>query len=228
MTPIVGLLTLPYALLTGNSNFLYVMGMWVVRVGIRLAGVRIEIVGRDKLNPMQTYIYMSNHVSNIDPPVLIPLLPNRTSVLVKKELFRIPILGLAMRVAHLVPVDRDNREAAIASMRSAADVIRSGLSMTVFPEGTRSPDGRLQPLKKGSFYMAMDSGCPIVPITLVGTHQILPKGKMLIAADATVAKIIFHEPILPSAFAEKEDLIAVVREAIASGLPAELDVSVQA
>ncbi len=226
MTPLVGLLTLPYAVLTGNSGFLYVMGMWVVRVGIRLSGLRVEIVGREKLNPKQTYIYMSNHVSNLDPPLLIPLLPNRTSVLVKKELFRIPILGFAMRVAHLVPVDRVNRDAAIASMRIAADVIRSGLSMTIFPEGTRSPDGRLLPLKKGPFYLAMDSGCPIVPITLVGTHQILPKGKIFIAANAAVANIIFHEPILPGDFTDRDALIAAVRDAIASGLPAVQNVAV--
>ena len=226
MTPICALLTLPYALLTGNSNFLYVMGMWVVRVGVRLSGVRVELVGREKLNPKQTYIYMSNHVSNLDPPLLIPLLPNRTSVLVKQELFRIPILGFAMRVAQLVPVDRDNREAAIASMRTAADVIRTGLSMTIFPEGTRSPDGRLLPLKKGPFYLATDSGCPIVPITLVGTHEILPKGKMLISANASVAKIIFHQPIMPGDFSDREALIAAVRDAIASGLPVEQHVAV--
>jgi len=224
MTPLVALLTLPYAVLTGNSSFLYVMGMWVVRVGIRLSGVRAEIIGREKLNPKQTYIYMSNHVSNLDPPLLIPLLPNRTSVLVKKELFRIPILGFAMRVAHLVPVDRANRDSAIASMRTAADVIRAGLSMTIFPEGTRSPNGRLLPLKKGPFYLAMDSGCPIVPITLVGTHEILPKGKMFISANAPAAKIIFHEPIFPAKFADREELICAVRDAIASGLPVEHNV----
>ncbi len=226
MTPLVGLVTLPYAVATGDSSFLYRMGMWVVRVGIRLSGVRVELIGREKLNPKQTYIYMSNHVSNLDPPLLIPLLPNRTSVLVKKELFRIPILGFAMRVAHLVPVDRANRDAAIASMRTAADVIRSGLSMTIFPEGTRSPDGRLLPLKKGPFYLAMDSGCPVVPITLVGTHEILPKGKVLISAGAARAKIIFHAPIAPAGFSDRDELIAAVRDAMASGLPAEQSVVV--
>jgi 1-acyl-sn-glycerol-3-phosphate acyltransferase len=219
MTPITGLLTLPYALLTGNSNFLYVMGMWVVRVGVRLSGVRVQLIGRERLHPKQTYIFMSNHVSNLDPPLLIPLLPNRTSVLVKKELFRIPILGFAMRVAHLVPVDRRDRDSAIASMRTAADVIRSGLSMTVFPEGTRSLDGRLLPLKKGPFYLAMESGCPIVPVTLLGTHEILPKGKMLISPERADAKIVFHDPISPRDFQDRDALIAAVRDSITSALP---------
>ena len=221
MTPITAVLTLPYALLTGNSDFLYRMGMWVVRVGIRLSGVRVEIRGCERLDPRQTYIFMSNHVSNLDPPLLIPLLPGRTSVLVKKELFRIPILGFAMRVAHLVPVDRRNRESAIASMRVAAEVIRGGLSMTVFPEGTRSLDGRLQPLKKGPFYLAMESGCPIVPVTLLGTYEILPKGKRLLAPEKAVAKIVFHEPISPPDYSDRDALIAAVSEAIASALPAE-------
>ena len=219
MTPITALLTLPVALLTGNSDFLYRASMWVVRVGVRLAGVRVEIIGRDQLDPARTYIFMSNHVSNLDPPLLIPLLPGRTSVLVKKELFRIPILGFAMRVAHLVPVDRRNRDAAIASVRAAADVIRSGLSMTIFPEGTRSLDGRLQPLKKGPFYLAIESGCPIVPVTLLGTYEILPKGKRLIAPEKAVAQIIFHPPISPQDFQDRDALIAAVRDSIASALP---------
>jgi len=219
MTPITAVLTLPYALVTGNSNFLYRMGMWVVRVGVRAAGVRVEVLGRERLDAKQTYIFMSNHVSNLDPPLLIPLLPGRTSVLVKKELFRIPILGFAMRVAHLVPVDRRNRDAAIASMRVAAEVIRSGLSMTIFPEGTRSLDGRLQPLKKGPFYLAMESGYPIVPVTLLGTYEILPKGKWLLAPEKAVAKIVFHPPIWPKDFADRDALIAAVSEAIAGAPP---------
>ena len=217
MTPVAAVLTLPYAMLTGNSDFLYRVGMWVVRVGIKLSGVRVEIVGRERLDPDQNYIFMSNHVSNLDPPLLIPQVPGRTSVLVKKELFRIPILGFAMRVAHLVPVDRRNRDAAIASMRSAAEVVRAGLSMTIFPEGTRSRDGRLQPLKKGPFYLAMESGCPIVPVTLVGTHEILPKGKLLIAPDK--ATVIFHPPISPKDFQDRDALIAAVRDAIVGALP---------
>jgi 1-acyl-sn-glycerol-3-phosphate acyltransferase len=161
---------------------------------------------------------MSNHVSNLDPPVLIPLLPGRTSVLVKKELFRVPLLGQAMRMAQLVAVDRSNREAAIRSVREAAEVLKSGLHMTVFPEGTRSRDGRLLPFKKGPFYMAADSGVPIVPVTIMGTYAMWPKGRFAIRPGQ--ATVVFHRPIDPRAFAEKEPLIAVVRERIESALPA--------
>jgi 1-acyl-sn-glycerol-3-phosphate acyltransferase len=98
-------------------------------------------------------------------------------------------------------------------------VLRRGLNMTVFPEGTRSPDGRLLPLKKGPFYLAQEADAPIVPVTILGTEQILPKGKFLLRRGQ--ATIVFHAPISPAAFPDQKDLIAAVRDAIASALPPE-------
>ena len=217
MTPLGALIGIPWTLLTGNADFLYRIAMWIVRVGMRLTGIRIEIVGREKLDPAAAYIFMSNHVSNLDPPLLVPVLPRRTSVLVKKELFRIPILGTAMRIASLVPVDRSNRDAAIASVRTAGEVVRGGLNMTVFPEGTRSRDGRMLPFKKGPFYLALETGCPIVHVTLLGTDEILPKGNFFLRQGT--ATVIFHEPVRPADYPERDALMAAVRERIASALP---------
>src|SRR5256885_17148463 len=101
----------------------------------------------ERINPSETYIFMCNHVSNLDPPILIPAIPRRTSVLVKKELFQVPILGRAMRMADLVAVDRRNREAAVNSMRAAEEVMARGLNMTGFSEGKRSRDRRLVPFQ---------------------------------------------------------------------------------
>jgi 1-acyl-sn-glycerol-3-phosphate acyltransferase len=216
-TPLAALFVIPYALLTGNSDPLYRVAMWIVRTGIWLSGVRVTVTGRERLVRKQTYIFMANHVSNLDPPLLVPLLPKRTSVLVKKELFRIPVLGIAMRVARLVPVDRHNRDAAIQSVRDATEVIRSGLDMTIFPEGTRSPDGRLLPFKKGPFYLAMESGCPVAPVTILGTQQILPKGSFFLRRGR--AEVMFHEPLWPKDFADRESLIEATRAAIESSLP---------
>jgi 1-acyl-sn-glycerol-3-phosphate acyltransferase len=217
MTPVAALLTLPYAAVTGDSNFLYRVGMWVVGMGIRLAGIRVEILGRERLDPKQTYIFMSNHVSNIDPPVLIPLVPGRTSVLVKKELFRIPILGYAMGVARMVPVDRHNRDAAIASVERAATVMNKGLNMMVFPEGTRSYDGKLLPFKKGPFYLAMETGVPVIPMTIVGSHELWPKGRFGITKGTVT--VVFHDPVDPQKFSDREALITAVRSKIESALP---------
>ena len=212
-----GLFGIVWTFLSGKVDLLYRMGVSVAWAGVRLVGVKVEVVGSEKLDWRRTYIFMCNHVSNLDPPIVIPVMPRRTSVLVKKELFKVPILGWGMRLARLVPVDRQNRETAIASLRYAADVLRSGLNMTIWPEGTRSPDGRLQPFKKGPFHLAMDSGVPVVPITLVGTHEIWPKGRF--AVRPGTATVIFHEPIDPKAYASQDELLDAVRERIHSGLP---------
>jgi len=219
-TPMVALIGFPWTFLTGKVDLLYRLGVRIAWTGVRIAGIRVEVVGRERLNPQETYIFLSNHASNLDPPILISHLPGRTSVLVKKELFRIPLLGRAMRMASLVPVDRSNRERAIASLHAAVHVLRAGISLMVFVEGTRSPDGRLLPFKKGPFYIAEETGVPVVPVTIVGTHQLLPKGKSL--AHPGRVTLVFHEPISPAAFPNKNDLIAAVRERIASALPEEL------
>ena len=213
----VGFITIPWTFISGKVDLLYRVGVGVAALGVRLVGVKIEVVGSEKLDWRKTYIFMCNHVSNLDPPVVIPVMPRRTSVLVKKELFRIPILGWGMRLAQLVPVDRRNRETALASMHFAANVLRSGLNMTVWPEGTRSIDGRLLPFKKGPFYLAMDSGVPIVPITVIGTHEIWPKARF--AIHPGTATVVFQEAVYPARYSSQEDLIEAVRERIRSALP---------
>lgn len=220
MTPLAALVAVPWTLASGSAGFMYRIAMWIVRAGLRLAGVRIETAGRETLDPSRTYLFMSNHVSNLDPPLLIPLIPRRTSVLVKKELFRIPVLGRCMRLASLVEVDRTDRDAAVASVRSAAEVMRrQGLNMTVFPEGTRSRDGRLLPFKKGPFHLAQEVGAPVVPVTILGSELLWPKGQGLPRPGTT--KVIFHEPVDPSRFSDRDALIAEVRCRVASALPPE-------
>ncbi len=103
-------------------------------------------------------------------------------MLVKKELFRIPVLGTGMKMASLVPVDRSDREAAIESVNAATAVLRQGLHMLIFPEGTRSRDGRLLPFKKGPFHLAIDAGVFVAPVTLLGTYELWPKSQLCLAA----------------------------------------------
>lgn len=210
---------IPYMIITGRADGVYKLSVWGALLGAKMAGARIEIRGRENLKAGQTYIFMSNHVSNLDPPVVIPLLPGRSSVLVKKELFRIPLLGTAMKLAKLVPVDRTDREAAIASIREATAVLASGLHMSVFPEGTRSADGRLQPLKKGPFYLAEHSGVPVVPVTVNGTYHIWPKHRFAMKPGPVV--LTFHPPVTFAQAGSREALMQAVRVAIESGLPEE-------
>ena len=215
--PVAALAGFPWTFLSGKVDFLYRLGMLGARTGVRLGGVKVVAQGLERLAPTQSYVFMCNHVSNLDPPIVVPLIPRRTSVLVKKELFRVPILGRAMRMAQLVAVDRSDRERAIASVRAGAEVVRSGLHMTIFPEGTRSPDGRLLPFKKGPFYLAEEAAAPIVPITILGTFEMQPKGYFGIRPGS--ATVIFHPPIAPASFPDRDALIAAVTAQIASALP---------
>lgn len=219
LLPLAALVCFPWTFLTGNISLLYRVGMWGAFTGVRLAGVKVQIVGREKLDPTRAYIFMSNHVSNIDPPLLLPLIPRRTSVMAKKELFSYPILGKTMRLGSLVPVDRGNREAGIAAVRAAGDVIRQGISMTIYVEGHRSFDGKLLRFKKGPFYLATECQVPVVPVTIAGTHSIMPKGRFAIRPGT--AKVTFHDVIEPEEFGSRESLMQRVRRAIESGLPPE-------
>jgi 1-acyl-sn-glycerol-3-phosphate acyltransferase len=217
--PIAALIGFPWTFISGDIRLLYRMFMIGCRSGVRLAGVRVQTIGLDELDPARTYIFMSNHVSNLDPPIMIPLIPRRTSVMVKRELFRYPILGRAMRMGSLVPVDRGNRNAGIEAVEIAKQVVEQGLNMTIYVEGHRSFDGKLLPFKKGPFYLAMECGVPVVPITITGTHYVMPKKRFAIKPG--IVKVIFHSPIEPKDFGSREFLMEKVRAVIESGLPEE-------
>ncbi|HKD83771.1 MAG TPA: lysophospholipid acyltransferase family protein [Terriglobales bacterium] len=207
-----------YAALTGNLVPLYYIATRLGGWGVQLVGVRIEVRGREHLQPGRNYIFMSNHASNLDPPVLIPVIPGRCSVLVKKELFRVPVLGTGMRLSHLVPVDRGDQEAAIESVRAATDVLRQGFHMVIYPEGTRTSDGHLLPFKKGPFHLAMDSGVPVVPVTILGTYESWPKTRFALRPGTVT--VIFHSALDPHKYTDREALMRDVRNAISGSLPA--------
>lgn len=217
--PVAALIGFPWTFITGDIRLLYRMFMIGAWDGVRLAGVRVETIGLDNLDPTRTYIFMSNHVSNLDPPITIPLIPRRTSVMVKRELFKVPILGQAMRMGSLVPVDRGNRDAGIEAVKAAKQVVQQGLNMTIYVEGKRSFDGKLLPFKKGPFYLAMECGVPVVPITIAGTHYVMPKTRFAIKPG--LVTVIFHPPIEPKDFGSRDCLMEKVRQAIDGGLPAE-------
>jgi 1-acyl-sn-glycerol-3-phosphate acyltransferase len=222
--PFAALIGFSWTFLSGDVSLLYRMFTWGAKTGVQLAGVRVETVGLENIDPARSYIFMTNHASNLDPPIQIPRIPRRTSVMVKKELFNVPILGRAMRLGALVPVDRGNREAGIEAVTAAKAVVEQGLNMTIYVEGHRSPDGKLLPFKKGPFYLAMECGVPVVPMTIVGTHQAMPKGRFSITPGPV--KMIFHPAIDPKDFGSRDCLMEKVRSVIESGLPEEYKGSV--
>ncbi|PYV70160.1 MAG: 1-acyl-sn-glycerol-3-phosphate acyltransferase [Acidobacteria bacterium] len=219
LLPIAALTCFPWVLITGDIRPLYRVGMWGARTGVRLAGIRVRIVGLEQLDARRTYVFMSNHVSNIDPPVLLPRIPGRTSVMAKQELFNVPILGKAMRMASLVPVNRGDRDAGVSAVRNATQVVKQGIHMTIFVEGHRSFDGKLLPFKKGPFYLAQECHVPVVPVTISGSHFVMPKGRF--AMKGGTVTLIFHQPIEPEEFGTREALMEKVRAVISSGLPPE-------
>jgi len=212
------LVLIPWAMITRNANALYYSSMAIVRAALWLAGVRVEATGRDLVPAHTACLFMSNHVSNLDPPCLIPKLPGRTSAFLKRSLSRIPVFGSGLRLADFVPVDRDGRvESAQESNAIARKVMEKGFHLIVFVEGTRSRDGRMLPFKRGPFYLAMESGAPCIPISIHGTETMMAKGSLRIRPGT--AHIVFHPPLWPRDFATREELMEAVRAAIAGGLP---------
>jgi 1-acyl-sn-glycerol-3-phosphate acyltransferase len=216
-----GIIGIPYSLIVGNINLLYRVAMWITNAGVRAAGIRIEMSGLENIPAGRSCIFMSNHVSNLDPPVELPMLPGRSSVLLKKELMSIPILGRAMRMGQFVPVERGNRrDAAKASVEAAAEALRSGLHILVYAEGTRSLDGRLSTFKKGPFFLAQETQAPIIPIAVSGTQTMMHKGSSAIKPG--LARIQLLPVIEPSLYETREQLMLAVRNAISEALPPEM------
>ncbi len=212
------LLFIPWCWITGNVLPLYKATRFMLSSSCRLAGVRFQVEGLDRIPRDRACIFMSNHVSNLDPPTLISIIPGRTSAFMKRSLMNLPILGTGFRQGEFIAVDRSGNPAdAQRSVAEAQRVLAKGVHITTFVEGTRSPDGRMLPFKKGPFFLAMAAGAPCIPVSIYGTETMLPKGSQRIHPG--VAHVIFHDPIDPAAFATRDELMRAVRVAVASGLP---------
>jgi 1-acyl-sn-glycerol-3-phosphate acyltransferase len=209
---------IPWTMITGSATALYNVSLKIAGLAFRLARIRVDVAGLERVPRDQACIFMSNHVSNLDPPALFPRIPGRTSAFLKRSLMKIPLLGYGMKIADFVPVDRDGRvESARESVAIARAVLEKGIHITTFVEGTRSRDGRMLPFKKGPFYLAMEAGAPVVPISIHGTESMMSKGSARVRPGT--AYITFHEPLDPGQYSSREDLMEAVRASIASGLP---------
>ena len=212
------LVFVPWAMITGNATPLYNAAQRISRAAFFLARIRVEVVGRERVPAHTACIFMANHVSNLDPPALLPRIPGRTSVFLKRSLMKIPVLGYGFKLGELIPVDREGRvESAQESVAAARRVLAKGLHVTAFVEGTRSRDGRMLPFKKGPFYLAKETGAPCIPVSIHGTESMMAKGSLKIRPGT--AHIEFHAPVYPDEFESREALLEAVRAAIASGLP---------
>jgi len=194
-----------------------ISAVWA-RINLALSRVPISISGDELIEKDQPYIVMVNHQSYYDVLALIGYLPLRLKWVMKMELRKIPIFGVACEKVGHIYIDRGNSERAQKSLKMASEKIRAGSSVVFFPEGTRSTDGKLQPFKKGGFVMALEAKVPILPVTVVGGRKILPKKSLRILPGKM--KIIIHAPIPVTEYSyeTKEALIVRVKEAIGQGI----------
>ncbi len=218
---VIGLPLLLLAWLTDRIGPFYPATVLGLRMALAIAGVRIVKEGEKNI-PAGACLFMANHTSAVDPVTVFVAIPRRIAFLAKQEVFRMPLMGWAMKKAGFIPVDRSSREAAAASADVAAAQLRGGASMVIYPEGTRSPNGKLLPFKRGGFLMAIRGGRPVVPMTITGAERVLPKGETWIRPGEI--RLQFHPAIDVSGYREtdREALLVRVREAIAAGLAEEM------
>jgi 1-acyl-sn-glycerol-3-phosphate acyltransferase len=215
---VVGLPIILYTLITGHVDPLYRVGVGGVMFVVRMVGVRVRVSGRERIPP-GACLFMANHTSNADAPAVVGAIPRRVSILVKQSLFKIPVVGQAFRAVCFVPVDRSNREAAIGSVNRAAEYLKEGTSFLVYPEGSRSNDGRLQSFKKGAFVMAITAGVPIVPVACAGAHRVIRKKEWRIRPGEISVEFLGPVDASPYTMEQRDALAQRVHDAIAAALP---------
>lgn len=201
------------------SQPLFLISKWIIRMARVILGIRLEVSGIERIEKRKAYIFMSNHLSIIDGPLLFMLIPQSLRVILKKEAFRIPIIAQAMRQAGLIPVDRKRLKGGKASIDRASRMIREkGFSFLIFPEGTRSRDGELQPFKRGGVFLALNSQVDIFPVTIKGTYEMMPKGSFFIKKGKV--RVAFHPPVSVEGFDRQNLSLLVdkVRDIIKAGL----------
>jgi len=213
-TLVCGILVIVLSFFVRSGNPLHKIARFWGKSILVVSGVKVCVKGLSNIDLSAPYIYMPNHQSNFDIPVLLGHLTVQFRWLAKMELFKIPIFGRAMRKAGYISIDRYHRESAIESLKVAANKIKNGVSVLIFPEGTRSRDGKIQPFKKGGFVMAIDSGIPIVPVVITGTRAIMPKGRFRVYPGHV--SMVIRKPIDTSTYIRetKEVLMESVRRVI--------------
>jgi len=220
VTAILGTLGILSCLVIPSGDGVIVLARLWARLLLGLCRVRVVVQGAEKIRPPGPYVFLSNHQSQFDIPAAVLAIPVQFRILAKKELFHIPIFGWVLRLSGFVGIERSNREKAIRSLDEAARRIRRGRSLLIYAEGTRSPDGSLLPFKKGGFILAIQAGVPVIPLTILGSRKVLPKGSLRIHPGTI--RVVVGDPIDPRQYRveEKEALMKRVRAVMAEALEA--------
>jgi 1-acyl-sn-glycerol-3-phosphate acyltransferase len=215
---IVGPPLLLYTLVSRHIDPLYWAGLKGVMFFVRAVGVRVRVEGKAKI-PSGVCLFVANHTSSADAPAVVGAIPRRIAILLKESLFKWPIVGQAFTLAHFIPVNRKERDSAIASVEKAAAAMRAGQSFLIYPEGTRSPDGRLQEFKKGAVVLAIKAGVPVVPVLCSGAQRVMAKHSMVIHPGEILVEFLDPIDATKYTWAERDILNQRVHDAMAAGLP---------
>ncbi len=213
-------LFVPVTWVTGSIRPIY----WLARVGcrvtLRLAGVRLRLLHHERARQHPCCVFVANHVSNLEAPALFQVLP-RIAVIMKDSLGRIPLLGYTMRLGGFICVDRKARDSRREALQRAVDTLRSGISMLIFPEGTRNPTARLLPFRPGPFQLAIEAGVPVVPVTVHGALSLMPRGTAFPRPGWLT--LHFHPPVATGGLAIEDRMVLMRR--VRDGMQAALDAS---
>ncbi len=207
-----------YTVIAKNPDPLYWTAIKGVMFFVNAVGVRVKVKGIERIPP-STVIFAANHTSSSDAPAVVGAIPRRIAILLKRSLFDYPIVGQAFHLAHFIPVDRFNRDSAISSLEKATESLKHGQSFLIYPEGTRSPDGRLQQFKKGTAVMAIKAGVPIVPVACSNAHRIMKKRDLKIYPGEILVEFLDPIDSTQYTFDQREALIQHLHDALAAGLP---------
>ena len=214
---VAGVVSIPVAALMRDPGIVYRVGILGVRLLLWLAGTKLEVEGGENVHPGVPCVYAANHVSNLDPPALAAILP-RVVILAKKEVWKIPVFGTALTMCKCIPVDRGTERAAVA-VNLGVERLKEGFSIMAFPEGTRSRTEETLPFRHGVFLMAILAGAPVVPVTILGSREIMPKGHPGIRPGTI--RFVVHPPVPSTGLTENDRgaLADRVREIVISTLP---------
>ena len=207
------------AWLVNKHDLVYPVALFGAKSWLQVSGVQVKVTGLELIDPKQTYVFVANHRSYLDTATIFVWLDRRLGLLAKKELLKVPVLGVGMGFVNVMAIDRTNRESAIRTTEAAARRIKSGVSFAVFVEGTRAKPGELLPFKKGAFYMAREAGVAVVPVAIRNSDVLMGKGTG--EARAGTIEMIVMKPVATSEVKSDEDmnrLIESVRNSIASAL----------
>ncbi len=215
---VVGTPSIAFMWLINRRVWLYPFALWGARTWLKLCGAKVEVRGKENLKTGENYVFISNHRSYLDTATLFAHTSRRIGLVAKKELLKVPILGVGMGFVNIIAIDRTNAEKALQSMKKAREVMDEGYSFGVFTEGTRALPGELLPFKKGAFHLALQTDAPIIPVAIKNTDWMMGK-KTGIAYGGTIEMVLL--PPIETKGAEAEDLMELLRktrEAIAEEL----------